>query len=269
MIRIGHNPNTNMLPMFYFLPRHTPLLEWVTAEPAGHNAMLAEGRIDMAPISNFSYAQHWRDYAVLPDFSVSTKGRVGSILLFSKVPLEELKGTVALTANSASSVNLTKILLHRYYHVFPSYMTMSAGLAEMFKVADAALLIADMAITAAAAKPDCYIYDLGEEWLRKTGCSMTYALWAMPKRLMEEKSEEIKEVHRLLTEAKNQALQNWEEIYEACTKMIGGTGDFWADYFSQFHYDLDDGLIKGIEKYYELCFAEKLLPELPRLNFWG
>lgn len=269
MIRIGHNPNTNMLPMFHYLPKIHPLLESVTAEPTGHNAMLADGRIDMAPISAFSYGEHWNDYAMLPNLSVSTKGRVGSILLFSKVALKDLDGlTIALTNTSATSVNLTRILLQHYYGVTPRYLTMPSDLQEMFAKADAALLIADAAIQAALQHPDCYIYDLGEQWLHHSGCSMTYAVWAFPKRLITEREAEIKTVYLLLQEAKAKALGNLEEVVKTCQSMLGGTLDFWRDYFAQFHYGLDNNLISGLQKYLDLCFELKLLPSRPVFEFW-
>jgi chorismate dehydratase len=269
MIRIGHNPNTNMLPMFHFLPKEHPLLESITAEPTGHNAMLLDGRIDLAPISAFSYGEHWKDYSILPNLSVSTKGRVGSILLFSKVPLKNLDGlTVALTDTSATSVNLTKILLHHYYGVDPRYVTMRSNLQGMFAKADAALLIADAAIQAALLHPDCYIYDLGEEWLHHTGCSMTYAVWAFPKMLISKREGEIKTVYRLLLDAKAKALCNLEDIVKTCQTMLGGSLDFWRDYFTRFNYGLDHTLITGLQKYLDLCFEQNLLSSRPVFEFW-
>ncbi|KLU60002.1 chorismate dehydratase [Peptococcaceae bacterium CEB3] len=269
MIRVGHNPNTNMLPMFYYLPRNHPLLAWVTAEPAGHNAMLRDGRIDLAPISSFSYGQHWRDYAILPGLSVSTKGRVGSILLFSKVPLEALDGKrVALTVNSATSVNLTKILLERFYGVRPFYEAMAGGLEEMFARADAALLIADMALEEALKQPACHIFDLGEEWRKWTGCAMSFAVWAYPRDLILKRPREIVEVHRLLLRAKQQALSDMSAVVQSCVEMLGGAADFWFDYFAQFHYTLDEEIIAGLERYYALCFEQGLLPSRAQLNLW-
>ncbi|MHB1651145.1 MAG: menaquinone biosynthetic enzyme MqnA/MqnD family protein [Desulfitobacteriaceae bacterium] len=269
MIRIGHNPNTNMMPMFYYLPRKHPLLDWVTAEPTGHNAMLAGRQIDMAPISSFSYGQHWQEYAILPGLSVSTKGQVGSILLFSKVPLAELSGRkVALTVNSATSVNLTKILLRRFCETTPVYQVMSGGLEEMFTEADAALLIADMAIREALRYPNCYIYDLGEEWLKHTGCSMTYAVWAYPRDLILKRPQEIIRVLDLLSKAKGQALDNMSDIVQTCTGMLGESQGFWVDYFGRFRYGLEQELIEGLERYYALCYEAGLLPEPVHLNFW-
>ena len=269
MIRIGHNQNTNMLPMFHFLPKEHPLLESIIAEPTGHNAMLSDGRIDMAPISAFSYGEHWKDYSILPNLSVSTKGRVGSILLFSKVPLENLDGlTVALTDTSATSVNLTKILLQHYYGVAPRYLTMRSNLQEMFAKADAALLIADAAIQAALLHPECYIYDLGEEWYNHTGSSMTYAVWAFPKKLIFERAEEVFTVYQMLIAAKAKALCNMEDIVKTCQTMLGGSLQFWRDYFTQFNYGLDQTTVTGLKKYLDLCFELNLLSSRFVFEFW-
>jgi len=269
MIRIGHNPNTNMLPIFYFLPKEHPIMELITGEPTGHNEMLADGRIDMAPISAFSYGEHWKEYLILPNLSVSTKGRVGSILLFSKVPLQNLDGlTVALTDTSATSVNLTKILLHQYYGVAPRYLTMRSNLQGMFAKADAALLIADAALQAALLHPKCYIYDLGEEWFNYIGASMTYAVWAFPKRLISERPRELFTVYQMLIAAKAEALCNMEDIIKTCQTMLGGSLQFWRDYFTQFNYGLDKTTVTGLKKYLDLCFEQKLLSSRPILEFW-
>ncbi len=269
MIRIGHNPNTNMLPMFYYLPNDHPLLESIIAEPTGHNAMLSDGRIDMAPISAFSYGEHWKDYSILPNLSVSTKGRVGSILIFSKVPLQDLDGlTIALTDTSATSVNLTKILLHHYYGVSPRYLTMRSDLPEMLAKADAALLIGDAAIQAALLVPQCYIYDLGEEWFNFTGLSMTYAVWAFPNKLISERKEEVYTVYQMLIDSKTRALGNIEGIVNTCQTMLGGSLQFWRNYFTQINYGLDQMTVVGLRKYLDLCFEQKLLSSRPVLQFW-
>ena len=268
MLKIGHNANTNMLPLFHFLPSN-PNWEWVMAEPAGHNALLANGQIDMAPISLFSYGEHWEQYRIFSNLSVSARGKVGSILLFSKRPLSELDGKlVALTTNSATSVNLTKIILQEFYGQAPMYQTMSAELPAMLASAEAGLLIGDQAIRAAKAKPDCFIYDLGQEWLRHTGYAMTYSVWAFSKSLLLSQAAEVAEIYRLLLAAKEQSRYNLDQIIKECLELVGGTGDFWREYFSNFSYGLDGQLIAGIEYYFDCCTRLNLLPSRPQLNFW-
>ena len=173
-----------------------------------------------------------------------------------------------MTDTSATSVNMTKLLLHHHYGVTPRYVTMASDLEGMFAKADAALLIADAALQAALNKPNCYIYDLGQEWFNYTGSSMTYAVWAFPKRLISEREVELTMVYRLLLEAKERALSNMEDIVMTCQTMLGGSLEFWRDYFTQFKYGLDGTLISGLQKYLDLCFELKLLPSRPILKFW-
>jgi len=97
---------------------------------------------------------------------------------------------------------------------------------------------------------------------------MTYAVWAFPKRLISEREEELRIVHGLLLDAKDKALNNLEDIVMTCRTMLGGSLDFWRDYFSQFNYGLDCNLILGLNKYLDLCFELKLLPSRPILEFW-
>lgn len=258
-----------MLPMFYFLSHENPYLDWFIGQPTAHNQLLAEGKIDLAPISAFSYGEHWQDYAILPDLSVSTKGRVGSILFFSKYPLEELNGKkVALTSHSATSVNLLKIILKEFYHCTPEYKTMDASLTEMLAEADGGLLIADQAIQAALSKPNAQIIDLGEEWFRQTGCSMTYSVWAYPKYLIQEKGEEIRNIHKLLVDGRNQALQHMDEIVNTCVQMLGATSDYWFDYFQQFSYTFGSELQEGLSRYFEYCVKYGQLAEKPEFLIW-
>ena len=147
-------------------------------------------------------------------------------------------------------------------------MTMRSNLQGMFAKADAALLIADAAIQAALLHPECYIYDLGEEWFNYTGSSMTYAVWAFPKRLISEREKEVKIVYRLLLDAKAKALCNMEDIVKTCQTMLGGSLAFWRDYFTQFNYGLEQTLISGLQKYLDLCFEQNLLSSRPVLEFW-
>ncbi|HWQ72973.1 MAG TPA: menaquinone biosynthesis protein [Desulfitobacteriaceae bacterium] len=269
MIRIGHNPNTNMLPIFHFLPQINTLIENITAEPAEHNAMLADGIIDMAPISSFSLGEHWREYFVFPDLSISARGQIGSILLFSKVPLTQLQDkTIALTDFSATSANLVKILLHKYYRVFPKYITITLDLPGMLAIADAALLIGDLAIQAALGQPDCLIYDLGEEWFKITGCTMTYAVWAFPKKLVIERSHEVAEVYNLLLEAKEKALNNIEEIVNVSMGMLGGSKAFWQAYFEHIYYGLNQEYLLGLKTYFDFCYELGNLTSNPSISFW-
>lgn len=111
---IGEISYTNILPMFYYLNREELVrkgCEFVPRVPAKLNEGMADGTVHVGGISSFSYGEHADDYVIFPNLSVSSYKEVGSIFLFSKIPITQLNGkSVALTSSSASSVNLLKIL---------------------------------------------------------------------------------------------------------------------------------------------------------------
>ena len=71
----------------------------------------------MGPISSFAYGESFEDYMLYPDLSVSAYGEVNSILLFHEKPLREIaNGHIMLPTTSATSVNLLKIILEKFYN---------------------------------------------------------------------------------------------------------------------------------------------------------
>lgn len=268
-IRIGYNPAANMLPIFYFLNRENPNLQFHTGYPAHHNALLAEGSIDMAPISAFSFGQHWPNYSVLADLSVSAKGPIGSILLYSKYPLTELNGrTIALTNTSASSVNLLKIILTRFYSVNPVYISLDPDLDKMLQSADAALLIADEALMGLSKNTGCYVYDLSAEWHKHTGLSMTFSVWAVRKQAIENHPEQVAIVHNLLLKSKQLGAQHKDKIIDYCISTLGENHEFWSTYFSQLRHGLEPDLVEGLTTYFRYCVELGLLPSQPQIDIW-
>src|SRR4051794_15428384 len=108
-ITIGRIDYANVWPIFDSFEEayQGRSIEIVSRVHSELNQALKQGELDIAAISSFAYGQNHNNYLLLPDLSVSADGRVNSILLFLKKPLEQVKcGTVALTATSATSVNL-------------------------------------------------------------------------------------------------------------------------------------------------------------------
>ena len=84
---------------------------------------MADRQLDMSPISSATCAQIADDVALLPQFCLSSVGYVGSVILASKIPIEELNHKkVGITSASHTSAVLLKILLKNYYHAEPVYI---------------------------------------------------------------------------------------------------------------------------------------------------
>ncbi|USG63514.1 menaquinone biosynthesis protein [Brevibacillus ruminantium] len=270
-LRIGQILYTNTLPVyFHFDQAHfEDRIAFIRQVPAQLNEAMARGEIDVGPISSFSYAEHAAEYLVLPDLSVSAKGRVGSIFLFSKKPIEELDGArIALTNTSATSINLLKVILQKFYGHHVSYVTQAPVLAEMMKDADGALLIGDDAIMAIRQRVPYMIYDLGELWNRFTGYSMTFALWAVRKAVLAEHTDLLSEVHDAFMESKKQFHQNPEPLIEYVHNHYGGEKADWRQYFQGLQHVFGDEQRAGLEYYFRCAAEQGLLPEPVKVNVW-
>src|SRR6185369_136927 len=138
MLRIGRIEYANCTPIFHSLNELSPAgsYNYIGGVPARLNAMLAAGDIDVCPSSSIAYALHPERYLIIPDLSISSRGPVQSVLLFSNLPIEELDGRdVLLTSESDTSVNLLKILLKLRYDCSCSYRVTNNGLAGALKEA--------------------------------------------------------------------------------------------------------------------------------------
>lgn len=211
-LRIGEIEYANIQPFFDKLNRNELTengFQLMTDVPSQVNRRLAEGAVDVAGISSFSYAQHADDYSILPDLSVSSKGEVRSLYLFSKVPIEQLdEKRVALTASSATTVHLLKIILRSFYELQVQYETMKPDLANMLLTHDAALLIGDDAIRAARTNTTLYQYDLGTLWYEHTGLPMSYAVFAVRNEVLSTHSDELDTIYQAFVQSKISSYHN-------------------------------------------------------------
>ncbi|AZN40719.1 menaquinone biosynthetic enzyme MqnA/MqnD family protein [Paenibacillus albus] len=272
-ITVGRIDYANVWPIFHYAEEQLSADRFKIEKrvPSALNRALRQGEIDITSMSSFAYAENAENYLLLPDLSVSAKGRVNSILLFLKKPLEEvLKGRIALTATSATSVNLLKILMKLYYNAEPSYITMEPKLDEMLEEADAALLIGDTAIHASweNAKRGQTVIDLGELWRNWTGYGMTFALVAVRKEIAAEYPEAVADVHRALLASKEKSLRELTPLVEKACALLGGDSAYWSRYFKELHYDFGANEQAGLTLYFDYAHQLGLLPNEVQMQFF-
>ncbi|XID94267.1 menaquinone biosynthetic enzyme MqnA/MqnD family protein [Paenibacillaceae bacterium WGS1546] len=274
-IRLGRISYTNAWPVFHhFDPSALPFATEVHSDlPATLNRKLSTGEIDLAAVSSYAYGVSSDAYYLLPNLSVSSFGRVQSILLFLKSPLERvLYGKIALTTASATSVNLLKIIMEKFYGGKPTYEDAEPSLDHMLRSADAALLIGDHAIKASWSNHGYRVLDLGEVWNLWTGHWMTYALWAVHKETAHRRPEAIRAIYEGLTASKNESYADMTSVLNKAVRQIGGTEDYWHQYFRRLCHDFGPEQQAGLRLYFQ--YAEELgliqggvdLLELPELR---
>jgi chorismate dehydratase len=271
-IRIGRINYTNVWPIYYYFPELVPQkeIEIIHQVPTGLNRAMANGEIDMGPISSFSYGEFFEDYVLYPDLSVSAHGPVNSILLFHEKPLDEIAdGRIALPTTSATSVNLLKIIMNKFYNGNPEYTYTPPILEDMMKNRDAALLIGDDAIRESWRNEKYRITDLGQEWAKWTGYWMSFAVWAIRRETVNKYPDLVASVFRAFVQSKRLAHQSPQAMIEEAMRTIGGDASYWAHYFSNLCYDFGPEQWNGLRAYYQYAWELGFLPKPVSIDIWS
>lgn len=229
--------------------------------------MLLAGKVDVCPSSSIEYAYHPERYKILPQLSISSIGAVASVLLFSRVPLEKLNGCkIGLSSESATSVNLLKILLRQRFGCSCTYEVAKPGVSVTDNNSPAMLLIGDAALRASLSNSDLFMYDLGEMWYAWTGLPFVFALWFCRNEVAD--SLELRELAQHLIRAKENVPWQLEHLSlsakEACWMGHERLLAYWRDNIS---YNLNESEQAGLMLYFVKCFECGLIAAVPALHF--
>ena len=120
---------------------------------------------------------------VLPGVAIASRRPVRSILLVSRVPVDQIR-SVALDTSSMTSVALTKVLFEKWLGGGRTFTSMAPNIEKMLAHHDAGLVIGDPALQIDRSR---YLtLDLAEEWIRHTGKPFIFAFWAVRRQALQE-----------------------------------------------------------------------------------
>jgi len=274
-LTIGEINFLNCLPLFSLLKKKFPVsgYRYIQGNPAQLNQLLAEGHIDISPSSSMEYALRPEDYFILPRISIASTREVRSVLLLSKNPIENLTNTtIALTAQSLTSIYLLKIILFHFYQLDRrSIRFVTAEFKADDNPTDAALLIGDQALKAFHQTPPGYrIYDLGSLWYQFTSLPFVYALWIGRRKLGSEKLKQINELTSQLYLIKTVLPEHLDNILTTASRKYPDIPAeeilrYWQEAIS---YELDNQEKQGLILFYTLAHQFDLLKKVPSLNFF-
>lgn len=270
-LNVGYISYINCAPFFHYLPESGFAGNIVSGVPSRLNRLLAAGEIDLSPSSSFEYGRNWRDYLLLPGQSISSFGPVQSVLLFTPRPLAQMAGgEIALTGESATSVNLLQVLLREYLGLPEVSCRVPEGPVEAaLDGGGAALLIGDRALREARARQGrVHIHDLGALWKEHTGLPFVFALWILRREAAETKAAEIRALQEQLQASRNRAFASLEAMAAQTPERSWMGIDGLVDYWQAMSYDLSDSHLEGLRLYFRLLVRHGLLPELPELRFF-
>ena len=269
MLRIGEISYLNCTPLFTSLRSNFPESDYkfVTGHPSELNAKLRSGEIDLCPSSSVEYAHNPELYRILPDLSISARGPVRSVLLFSKLPITSLDGaSIGLTSESETSVILLKTLLSLKFSFANSYSRVEATDQNLSSQHDALLLIGDRALIAASKESGAYIYDLGELWYEFTGRPFVFALWLLREDVFSKSAEKVHLLHERLVLSKHKALENLPEIAATLKQNAWADSSFLIKYWSIISYDLTKDHIEGLKLFYRYAAECGFIESEPQLR---
>jgi len=229
---------------------------------------LLSEKLDISPVPSIEYARHAEKLLLLPDLTISSDGKVMSILLVSKIPVQKLdKKTIALTNTSATSQVLAKIILQEKYGISPSYFECPPDLPQMFREADAALLIGDDALRIFIEPGPFSLYDLGQEWKEFTDEKMVYAVWCVRKEYAEKEPEKVHFVYHAFRKSMEMSLKNLGSIASDTARWDSFSKQFLENYFSTLKFEFNKEYQQGLIAYLKKAMDLKAIDSIPKLQF--
>jgi chorismate dehydratase len=236
--------------------------------PSACAEALRAGTADIGIIPAAAYATV-PDLVIIPDVAIASRRAVRSILLVSKVPINQPSKhvrTVALDTSSMTSVALAKILFAKWLGGARDYKPMAPDLDAMLSACDAALLIGDPALQVDRTR--YFTLDLAEEWVARTGKSFVFAFWAIRKQALAGRNGAA--IAEVFKESRDHGLlpKNLEAIAQEWAPRLGLTVEIVRVYLTHnIHYYLDPPCLEGLRLYYRLAAEIGALPQAPEFQF--
>ena len=175
---------------------------------------------------------------------------------------------IFLTAQSATSHRLLKIILKRAYKCVPQYEVKNVEPAKLFTDNETAdLLIGDYALYANHNRiAGVYYYDIGTEWKKMTGMPMVYAVWAVTRRFAQEYPEELEHVYSRLRGGFDNGIADKDKMIEMVLQQKPFSRSQLASYFNVIKYDVGSSRLEALRTFYKLAYEEGLLPDMPDIQ---
>jgi chorismate dehydratase len=233
--------------------------------PSQCAADLAAGKADIGIIPAAAYA-NIPGLVILPGVAIASRRPVRSILLISKVPLEQIR-SVALDTSSLTSVALTRVLFAKWWGAGRTFTSMAPDVEQMLKEHDAGLVIGDPALK--VNRSLYYSYDLAEEWIRFTGKPFVFAFWAVRQAALAGVPPDL-DLASVFQESRDHGLQtgSLQRIAREWAPRLGLSEADVTSYLTQnIHYDLDPACLDGLSLFYRYAQECGALPAAPSLRF--
>ena len=234
--------------------------ELIVDVPSSLNERLKRRECVIAPISSIAYVYLKEEVFLLPNLSISAKGSVKSVVLFSRVPIEKLhKKTIFLTRQSATSIALLKLLLKECFGIEAQYRP--GEIMQLNGQAVAGLAIGDTALRIKAKGIYPYQFDLGELWQKWTGLPFVFGVFAVRKEAWPKK--EVKELWQLLCLSKKWGLSHLDKLVLLYAHEAIDLKQYWQ----HLNYDLTALHLEGLKQFFTYLQKNGQIKAAPKIEF--
>ncbi len=268
--RVGQIPFLNCHPLHFGLLQTGAIDEFdvVSGTPAELARLMLAGELDFAPLSSIEYLRHADQFLLLPNLAIGSTGAVRSVQLVGKVAPESLRGPVAMSDASVTSHVLTALLLRELWSVDVECFSCKVQMPQVFERAEAALLIGDDALRAAASHPaGLYFADLGKAWADLTGLPMTYAVWAVRREYAGAHPAQPAAVAGALSASLAWSLAHMTEVIADASARVSMSEPDLGAYFAGLDYDFGEQAQRGLMAFAERAREQGFLTSVPELEF--
>ena len=227
-------------------------------------AALREGTGDIGIIPAAAYASI-PDLVIIPGVAIAALDAVRSILVVSKVPLEEVTSLAADTS-SMTSVALARVLFAKWLGGPRKFIPMAPELPEMLERCDAGLVIGDPALAINRAEYP-FTYDLAQEWKRLTGRPFVFAFWAVRRAALRVYSGEP-DLASIFQQSRDHGLEHLHDIARQWAGRVGLSESEVESYLTRnIHFSLDPEGLEGMQMFFHYAAECGAIPAAPRLRF--
>jgi len=225
-----------------------------TAEPAEcaeqlRSVRAAAGLVPVAALPSLP------DVRALPGLGIAARQEVGSVLLVSRVPLEEIRTLAAHTA-SRTSVALALLLLAERWGVRPRVVPFRPPVEAMLAEAEAAIVIGDPALHVRGRSGHREV-DLAAAWVEWTGLPFVFAVWGV-------RSTAPAGLEALLEASLAYAREHWQDLVPRWAEAHGVGREEARRYLEEnLTYQLGEREREGLEEFLGRAAAAGVLPPCP------
>jgi aminodeoxyfutalosine synthase len=233
---VGKIPYLNSIPFYAKMEKKQ--FRILPVVPRRMGILSAEGKIDAGPFSLMDYVRQ-EETLELMGWCIATRDQVKSVMLFSKGGWRDLHGKrIGITDDTATSVQLLKVLLEKKYGVSAEFERLHGGVNEYSRY-DAVLLIGDEALRRNKYGLNGFelVYDLAREWYDWQKLPFVFAVWAVRKSLPAATKVQLSGI---LAHSLEEAGEDFVKIAGAHGHRIGLSAAETQEYLEGFNYRLGE-----------------------------